>query len=471
MPRKSTNKAASTVSSSDAKVENVRVPPHSIEAEQAILGGLMLDNTAWDRVCDIVKEDDFYRTEHQLIFRVLNTLSRRNQPFDVITLANELKNIQELNNVGGEVYLFELARNIPSVTNITAYAEIVRERSILRQLITICSDTADNAFNPKERNSKDILQQAEGKIFKIAEQQSRGRGPVDITTLLSKATARIDYLYHSDEQYTGLITGFTDLDNMTSGLQKGDLVIVAGRPSMGKTTFAMNIAEYAAIKNQKPILIFSMEMPDEALAMRMLSSLGRIDQHKIRTGKLEEEDWPRISSAVSILSEAQLFVDDTPSMSPAEILARARRLVRSHGEVALIVIDYLQLMQIPGFRENRSSEITEISRHLKAMAKELNVPVVALSQLNRSLELRSDRRPIMSDLRESGSIEQDADLILFIYRDEVYNENSDKKGIAEVIIAKHRNGPIGRIDLTFLGQFTKFENYVSTNIYQPVPNK
>lgn len=462
-PRKAASK--NTSNPNDSAIEKVRVPPHSIEAEQAVLGGLMLDNTAWDRVSDLITENDFYRPEHCLIFRVLTTLSRRNQPFDVITLANELKNLQELDNIGGEVYLFELARNIPSVTNITAYAEIVRERSILRQLIAICSDTADNAFNPKERSSKDILQQTESKIFKIAEQQSRGHGPVDINTLLSKATARIDQLYHSDEQYTGLVTGFTDLDNMTSGLQKGDLVIVAGRPSMGKTTLAMNIAEYAAIKSQKPILIFSMEMPDEALAMRMLSSLGRIDQHKIRTGKLEEEDWPRIASAVSILSEVQLFVDDTPSMTPAEILARSRRLIRSHGEVALIVIDYLQLMQVTGFKENRTGEISEISRHLKAMAKELNVPVLALSQLNRSLEQRSDRRPIMSDLRESGAIEQDADLILFIYRDEVYNENTDKKGIAEVIIAKHRNGPIGKIDLTFLGQFTKFENYTNANIY------
>jgi len=444
-------------------IAKVRIPPHSVEAEQAILGGLMLDNTAWDKVIDVVGENDFYRPEHRIIFRVLTNLSRRHQPFDVITLASELKNLSELENSGGEVYLFELARNIPSVANITAYAEIVRERSILRQLIEICSNIADDAFNPDNRSSKEILDKAESNIFKIAEQRSRGPGLVDIASLLSKATERIDDLYHSDTQITGLPTGFADLDDMTSGLQRGDLVIVAGRPSMGKTTLAINIAEFAAIEIKKPVIVFSMEMPGEALAMRMLSSLGRINQHKVRTGKLADEDWPRITSAVSMLSEAQLFIDDSPSLSPAELLARSRRFIRSNGEVALIVIDYLQLMQIPGFREGRVAEITEISRSLKALAKELKVPVLALSQLNRSLEQRSDRRPVMSDLRESGAIEQDADLIVFIYRDEVYNEKSQAKGIAEIIIAKHRNGPIGKVRLTFLGEYTKFENFIANS--------
>lgn len=459
----------SSHNSSDNAAAQVRIPPHSLEAEQAVLGGLMLDNTAWDKVCDIISENDFYRNEHRLIFRVVASLNHRHQPFDVITLANELKGIGELENAGDDVYLFELARTIPSIANIVAYAEIVRERSVLRHLIEICGDIADSSFNPNGRASKEILEQAESRIFKIAEQQARGRGPVDISSLLAKATARIDQLYHSDEEITGLSTGFADLDDMTSGFQPGELIIIAGRPSMGKTTLAMNIAEFAALKSKKTIVVFSMEMPSEALVMRMLSSLGRIDQHKVRTGKLSNEDWPRITSAVSILSEAQLFVDDTPSMSPAELTARSRRLARAHGgHLGLIVVDYLQLMQVHGFKEGRVAEITEISRALKAMAKELNVPVLALSQLNRSLEQRQDKRPQMSDLRESGAIEQDADLILFIYRDEVYNENSTKKGIAEVIIAKHRNGPIGKIELTFLGQFTKFENFITANY--PVEN-
>jgi replicative DNA helicase len=454
--------------SSDGTIDQVRVPPQSVEAEQAVLGGVMLDNTAWDRVVDLVGEDDFYRPEHRLIFTVLASLNRRHQPFDVITLTNELKSRNELENAGGEVYLFELARKIPSVANIAAYAEIVRERSILRQLIAICGNIANKAFNPEGKSSKEILDQAESSVFKIAEQRARGPGLVDIASLLTKATARIDELYHSTEQITGLPTGYNDLDDMTSGLQRGDLVIIAGRPSMGKTTLAINMAENAAIKGKKNTVIFSMEMPGESLAMRMLSSLGRINQHKVRTGKLADEDWPRITSAVSMLSEAPLFIDDSPALSPAELIARTRRFARAHGEIGLVVIDYLQLMQIPGFREGRVAEITEISRSLKAMAKELNVPVVALSQLNRGLEQRQDKRPQMSDLRESGAIEQDADLIIFIYRDEVYNEKSHDKGIAEIIIAKHRNGPIGKIKLTFLGEFTKFESFTAVGATYPM---
>lgn len=445
----------------DKEVAELKVPPHSIEAEQSVLGGLMLDNVAWDKVAEQVKEEDFYRPSHRLIFKVMVNLSRRNQPFDVITLTEALKAVGELEDAGGEIYLFELANNTPTVANVGAYAEIVRERSILRQLIEASGDIAELAFNPEGKEAKEILDKAESKVFKIAEQRVRGQGPIDISSLLTKATARIDLLYHSEDTITGLSTGFTDLDDITSGMQAGDLVIVAGRPSMGKTTLAMNIAEHAAIKSKKAVLVFSMEMPSESLAMRMMSSLGHIDQHKVRTGKLQDEDWPRLTSAVSMLAESDLYIDDTPSMSPSELRARARRTARGNKNIGLVIIDYLQLMHIPGFREGRVAEITEISRTLKALAKELNVPVLALSQLNRSLEQRTDKRPQMSDLRESGAIEQDADLIVFIYRDEVYHEESPDKGIAEIIIAKQRNGPIGKVKLTFLGQYTRFENFVT----------
>lgn len=449
--------------SKDTQTEGLKIPPHSIEAEQSVLGGLMLDNIAWDKVIDLISKDDFYRPNHRLIFHMMEDLSRRSQPFDVLTLTESLKSVGELENAGGEVYLFELAKNTPTVANISAYAEIVRERSVLRQLIEVSGDIASSAFSPEGREAKEILDHAEGKIFKIAEQRSRGQGPVDISSILAKTTERIDELYHSEDDITGISTGFNDLDDMTSGLQKGDLVIVAGRPSMGKTTLAMNIAEHAAIKDKKPVLVFSMEMPGESLAMRMMSSLGHIDQHKVRSGKLHDEDWPRLTSAVSMLSEATLYIDDTPSLNPAELRARARRITRMNKDIGLIVIDYLQLMQIPGFKEGRVGEITEISRSLKALAKELNVPVVALSQLNRSLEQRVDKRPQMSDLRESGAIEQDADIIMFVYRDEVYNEESPDKGVAEIIIAKQRNGPIGKVRLTFLGQYTRFENFTTNN--------
>jgi len=449
--------------SKDTKAEEIKIPPHSVEAEQSVLGGLMLDNSSWDKVVGVIGEQDFYRPNHRLIFKVMEDLSRRNQPFDVITLTESLKAINELESAGGEIYLFELAKNTPTVANVAAYAEIVRERSVLRQLVEISGEIADSAFNPEGRATKEILDYAESKIFKIAEQRSRGQGPIDISTLLAKTTERIDVLYHSEDALTGVSTGFTDLDDMTSGLQQGDLVIVAGRPSMGKTALAMNIVEHAVIKSKQPVLVFSMEMPGQSLAMRMMSSLGHIDQHKIRTGKLHDEDWPRLTSAVSMLSEAALYVDDTPSMSPGELRARARRVARANKQIGLIVIDYLQLMHIPGFKEGRVAEITEISRNLKALSKELNVPVLALSQLNRSLEQRTDKRPQMSDLRESGAIEQDADVIIFIYRDEVYHEDSPDKGIAEIIIAKQRNGPIGKVKLTFLGQYTRFENFATTN--------
>lgn len=444
-------------SKNDQIVANIT--PHSIEAEQAVLGGVMLDNQAWDKICDVLCEEDFYRHDHRLIFRALNILYGRNSPFDVLTVSETLKTQNDLDKVGGEVYLFELAKNTPSAANITAYAKIVRERSILRQLISSANDIAESAFNIGSRDTTDLLDEAERKIFAIAEQSTRGSGPMNVKEYLGKAVERIDTLSHTGGAVTGLETGYNDLDGMTSGLQPADLVIVAGRPSMGKTLLAMNIAENAVMQAQKPVLVFSLEMPGEALVMRMISSLGRIDQQRLRTGQLEDEDWPRITSVVSMLSEAPLFIDDTPALSPAEVRARARRVARENGEIGLIVVDYLQLMQVPGMSDNRTLEVSEISRSLKALAKELNVPVVALSQLNRSLESRSDKRPVMSDLRESGSIEQDADIIAFIYRDEVYYEDSPDKGTAEIIIAKQRNGPIGKVRLTFLGRYTRFENF------------
>jgi replicative DNA helicase len=437
-----------------------KVPPHSQEAERAVLGAVLIDNRAWDNISDKLTVDDFYRHEHRLVFSAISHLAERSKSFDVLTMADFLRQKGELEQAGGESYLFELAQSTPSSANAEAYAVIVRERSILRQLISSASDIASSAFNADGRDSKELLDQAEQLVFSIAEQGNRGSGPVQVADLLSATTARIDELYHADAAITGVSTGFSDMDEMTSGLQKGDLIIVAARPSMGKTTFSMNIAEYAAIKGDKPVLVFSMEMPAEQLVMRMISSLGRIDQHNLRTGNLTDEDWPRISSAVSMLAEAQLFIDDTPALTPIEMRARARRVARAHNGIGLIVIDYLQLMRTAGRSENRTNEISEISRSLKALAKELEVPVIALSQLNRGLESRTDKRPVMSDLRESGAIEQDADIIAFIYRDEVYHEDSPDKGAAEIIIRKQRNGPIGDFKLTFLGQFTRFENFV-----------
>jgi replicative DNA helicase len=444
----------------DIATESLRMAPQSVEAEQSVLGGLMLDNEAWDKVADLVMEDDFYRRDHRLIFRAIHDLHAHSKPCDVVTLSEWLGQNDLLEEAGGLAYLGALAKNTPSAANIKAYAEIVRDRSVLRQLITVGNDISGSAYQTEGRTTEELLDTAEGSVFKIAEQGARGKkGFTAIKDLLVKAVDRIDELFQQDSPITGVPTGWDSFDEMTSGLQKGDLVIVAGRPSMGKTSFAMNIAEHAAIKGNIPTAVFSMEMPGEQLAMRMLSSLGRIDQHKIRTGKLEDEDWPRLTSAVGILAEAPLFIDDTPALSPNDLRARSRRLSREHG-LGLIVIDYLQLMQVHGTSENRTNEISEISRSLKALAKELEVPVVALSQLNRGLEQRPNKRPVMSDLRESGAIEQDADVIAFIYRDEVYNEDSPDKGTAEIIIGKQRNGPIGTTRLTFLGQFTRFENFI-----------
>jgi len=436
----------------DGQTSKLRVPPHSVEAEQAVIGGLLLDNRAWENIADKLVDEDFYRFDHRLLFSAIRELESRNEPFDAVTLSQCLEKNDQLDQAGGLLYLGRLAKDTPSAANIVAYANIVREKSVLRQLIT--------GYVPEGRDSKELLDSAEKKVFQIAEQGARGEGGFqDMKALLSKTVDKIDHLFNSDGGITGVSTGFDKFDEMTTGLQEADLVIVAGRPSMGKTTFAMNIAENAAIGDKLPVAVFSMEMPGDSLAMRMISSLGRVDQHHIRTGNLTDEDWARITSAIHILSEAKIFIDDTPAMSPNEIRARARRLKRQHG-LGLIVIDYLQLMQVHGGSENRATEISEISRSLKAMAKELKVPVIALSQLNRSLEQRPDKRPVMSDLRESGAIEQDADLIVFIYRDEVYNDDSPQKGVAEIIIAKQRNGPIGKSLLTFLGKYTKFENYI-----------
>jgi replicative DNA helicase len=438
----------------------LRVPPHSVEAEQAVIGGLLLDNRAWEQIADRIAENDFYRADHRLIFGAIRNLEEKSQPFDAVTLSEWLEKNGQLEDAGGLAYLGRLAKETPTAANIVAYADIVRERSVLRQLIAIGTDIAGSGFRTEGRSSRELVEEAEKRIFKIAEQDMRGRGGFrDIKDLLTKTVEEIDFLFQSEGNITGIPTGFDKFDENTTGLHPGELIIVAGRPSMGKTTFAMNIAENAAIGHKTPVAVFSMEMPGEQLAMRMISSLGRIDQHHIRTGQLTDEDWPRITSAVHMLSEANLFIDDTPAMSPGEVRARARRIKRKHG-LGLIVIDYLQLMQVPGGSENRATEISEISRGMKALAKELSVPVIALSQLNRSLEQRTDKRPIMSDLRESGAIEQDADLIVFIYRDEVYNEDSPDKGMAEIIIAKQRNGPIGKSVLTFLGKYTKFENYI-----------
>jgi len=429
-----------------------------MEAEQSVLGGLMLDNQAWETVADIVNENDFYRHDHALIFRAIADLSNQDKPYDVVTISDWLEKRNQLDEIGGLAYLGILANDTPTAVNVKAYADIVREYSVLRNLIQVGHEIANSAYNSDGRNSKDLVDEAERLVFQIAEQGAGQRqGFEDIKTLLTRAVEKVEELYKSDDALTGISSGFSRFDEMTSGLQNSDLIIVAGRPSMGKTTFAMNLAENAAVSGERAVAVFSMEMPGEQLAMRMMSSLGRIDQHNLRTGNLQEQDWPRLTSSVAMLSKAKLFIDDTPALSPTELRARTRRLKREHG-LDLVIIDYLQLMQIGSSSENRATEIAEISRNLKALAKELNVPIIALSQLNRSVEQRPDKRPVMSDLRESGGIEQDADVILFIYRDEVYNPDSADKGTAEILIRKQRNGPIGAVKLAFLGKYTRFEN-------------
>ena len=448
--------------STDRQIESLRVPPHSIEAEQSVLGGLLLDNTALDKISDHLRGDDFYRHDHQLIYQHIVRLIDQSRPADVITVFDALTSSGKIDDVGGLVYLNALAQNTPSAANIRRYAEIVRGRSVMRRLVSVSDEIAESAFSPNGRETDQILDEAESKIFAIAEEGSRGsQGFVEIQPLLAKVVERIDELYHRDNpsDITGVPTGFADLDGKTSGLQPGDLIIVAGRPSMGKTAFALNIGEHVAIDQGLPVAVFSMEMGGAQLAMRMLGSVGRLDQHKVRTGQLGDDDWPRLTNAIQKMQDAQMFIDETPALNSHELRSRARRLAKQCGKLGLIIIDYLQLMSASSMGENRATEISEISRSLKALAKELQCPVIALSQLNRSLEQRPDKRPIMSDLRESGAIEQDADVILFIYRDEVYaKEASTDPGVAEIIISKQRNGPIGKVRLAFLGQYTKFEN-------------
>jgi replicative DNA helicase len=441
-----------------------RMPPHSVEAEQSVLGGLLLDNTAFERIGDTLMESDFYRSDHRRIYRHIVKLIERGRPADMITVDESIKGSEDANETGGLAYLGTLAQNTPSAHNIRRYAEIVRERAVMRKLVEVGTEIADSALNPMGREIGQMLDEAESKVLQIAEAGSRGRqGFIEIQPLLTQVMERIDMLYHRENpsDVTGIPTGYHDLDERTSGFQEGDLIIVAGRPSMGKTAFALNIAEHVAVDNKLPVAIFSMEMAGTQLALRMLGSIGRLDQHKLRTGRLTDEDWNRLTTAVGKLHDAPVHIDETPALNALELRARARRLHRQYGKLGLVVVDYLQLMQASTQGENRATEISEISRSLKALAKELKVPVVALSQLNRGLEQRPDKRPIMSDLRESGAIEQDADVILFIYRDEVYNRDTAEKGKAEIIISKQRNGPIGKVDLTFIGEFTRFENYAS----------
>jgi replicative DNA helicase len=452
----------------DPALAQLRIPPHSMEAEQSVLGGLLLDNAAFDKIADLVGEGDFYRDEHKRIYRQISKLLANNKPVDVVTVAESLDLAGEGNETGGLAYLGELAANTPSAANIRRYAEIVRERAILRQLVTAGDEIAGSAFNPLGRDPKQLLDEAEAKVFAIAEGGSRHQsGFQHINPLLTQVVERIQELHDRDNpsDITGVPTGYHDLDAKTSGLQAGDLLIIAGRPSMGKTSLALNMAEHVAIEVGLPVAVFSMEMGGTQLAMRMLSSVGKLDAHRVRTGRLNDDEWARLSYALGKMHEAPLYIDETPALNPIDLRARARRLHRQCGKLGLIIIDYLQLMSVAGHGENRATEISEISRSLKSLAKELSVPVIALSQLNRSLEQRPNKRPVMSDLRESGAIEQDADVIMFIYRDEVYNPDTPDKGSAEIIIGKQRNGPIGMTRLTFVGEYTRFENFASPGSY------
>lgn len=436
-----------------------RVPPHSVEAEQSVLGALMLDERAWEFVSESIQDVDFYRHEHRLIFRSITHLMNQEQPLDVVTVAEELEERSELEKVGGATYLSQLVDMTPSIDNCAAYATIVRERAQQRRLIEAASDIMEKAYIPGGDDSLTLVSDAEKAIAQIAEGSRKDGGPELVKPILQNTLEQLDQMFNTPDGLTGLTTGFTEIDNRTSGLQKADLVIVAARPSMGKTTYSMNLVENALLASKRPCLVFSMEMPSESIVMRMLSSIGRIDQTRVRSGKLIDEDWPKLSAACNLLKDLPLYIDDTPALTPQEMRARARKVYReNNNDLAMIMVDYLQLMRVSGPSEGRTQEISEISRTLKAIAKEFNCPMVALSQLNRSLEQRPNKRPVMSDLRESGAIEQDADIIQFIYRDEVYNEDSPDKGVAEIITGKHRNGPIGSDRLAFIGKYTRFEN-------------
>lgn len=449
----------------DNILSDLKTPPHAFEAEQSVIGGLILDSSAWDQIAETLIDNDFYNRPHRLIFRAISDLVGRNLPVDLVTLQEKLASLEQLEEVGGFAYIVELAKNTPSAANIKAYADIVRERALIREMITAANEIIEAGYEPQGRSAGDLLDDAERRVFNIVENRvQQGEGPQALRDVLTKTLDRIETLFnHPHDGITGISTGYTDLDQKTAGLQPADLVVLAARPSMGKTTFGMNLCEHAAMTQDKPVLIFSLEMPAEQIIMRMLASIGRIDQTRIRTGQLAEDDWAKISSTMALLlDKGKLFIDDSPGLTPNELRARARRIAREHGGISMIMVDYLQLMRVPNLSENRTLEISEISRSLKAIAKELQCPVVALSQLNRGLEQRSDKRPINSDLRESGAIEQDADLILFIYRDEVYHDDSPDKGTAEIIIGKQRNGPIGRLRLTFQGQYSRFDNYAGT---------
>jgi replicative DNA helicase len=449
----------------EPRIDQLRVPPQSVEAEQAVLGGLMLAPDAFDRIADLLTDKDFYRRDHQLIYRAIRELAEKDRPFDAVTLGEWFESNGLSEQVAGGAYLVELASTTPSAANIKAYAEIVRDKAVLRQLIEIGTEIVNDGFQPEGRESAEILAKAEQQVFAIAEAGSRGRQ--DFTPINKAMAEAFDVLqtrHANGGGITGLPTGYTEFDQMTAGLQPTDLIILAARPAMGKTTFALNIAEYAAIKTKKAVAVFSMEMSASQLALRLISSNGRINATRLRTGQLEDEDWSRVTSAIRMIKETKIFIDDTPGLSPDVLRAKSRRLKREH-DLGLIVIDYLQLMAVPGNSENRATEISEISRSLKGLAKELNVPVIALSQLNRSLETRTDKRPVMADLRESGAIEQDADIIIFIYRDDYYNkENSPDKGLAEIIIGKQRSGPTGSVKLKFFGEYTRFDNLAHDSV-------
>jgi replicative DNA helicase len=445
----------------DDEVARLRVPPHSIEAEQSVLGGLLLDNGAWDRAGDMLTDSDFYRYEHRMIYAAVGGLINASKPADVITVFEQLQSLGKADECGGLAYLNALAQSVPSAANLRRYAEIVRERAILRKLIAASDEIATNAFNPMGRPVSQLLDEAEGNIFKIGEEGSRTKqGFQSMDNLVMQLIDRVTELAENGaEEVTGVRSGFFDLDRMTAGLQPGDLIVLAARPSMGKTALALNIAEHVAVQEGLPVVVFSMEMGASQLALRMVGSLGRIDQQHLRTGALRDDEWGRLTEAVDKLGKASVFIDETAALNPSELRARARRQARQCGRLGLIVIDYLQLMSgSGGGEENRATVIGEISRGLKALAKELQCPVIALSQLNRSVESRTDKRPMMSDLRESGAIEQDADVIMFIYRDEYYNKESKEPGVAELIIGKQRNGPVGTVKLTFLKPLTKFDN-------------
>ncbi len=460
----------SAQSGNDPQVSALKLPPHSVEAEQSLLGGLLLDNNAWDRIADVVSEGDFYRDDHRRIFRYIGKLCVAGRPADVVTVFELIEQANETDQTGGLAYLAEIANATPSAANIRRYAEIVRERAVLRKLVTVGDEIAGSALNPAGRDVKTLLDEAERRIFEIAEAGARNtQGFVAIQPLVGEVVQNMEALLARDSQsdITGVPTGFTDLDKMTSGLQPGDMIVVAGRPSMGKTAFALNIAEHIGVDQRLPVAIFSLEMSGPQLATRFLSSVGRIDQGKLRNGRLTDEDWERLTMALGKLHEAPIHIDETGAINATDLRARARRLYRQCGGLSLIVIDYLQLMTSTKGNENRATELSEISRSVKALAKELKVPIIALSQLSRKVEERTDKRPLMSDLRESGAIEQDADIILMMYREEYYKQDTQDKGVAEVIIGKHRNGPTGTVRLTFLGEYTKFQNHASGGYSAP----